>query len=32
MDPGIAVIVGLLFVGGCIIGGLVVHAVLSRHE
>lgn len=29
---GVFVLVGLLFVGGCTIGGLVVHAVLSKHE
>ncbi len=32
MDVGIAVLVGLLFVGGCAIGGLVVHAILSKHD
>jgi hypothetical protein len=36
MDVGIAVLVGLLvgllFVGGCVIGGFVVHAVLTRRE
>jgi hypothetical protein len=32
MDVGVAVLVGLLFVGGCAIGGLIVHAILSRHD
>lgn len=32
MDVGVAVLVGLLFVGGCAIGGFVIHAILSRHD
>ena len=32
IDTGVAILVGLLFVGGCAIGGLVVHAILSKHD
>ena len=32
LDIGIAIIIGLLFLGLCIVAGFVIHGILSKHE
>ena len=32
LDIGIAIVVGLLFLGLCVVAGFVLHGILSKHE
>jgi len=32
LDIGIAIVIGLLFLGLCVVAGLVIHGILSKHE
>ncbi len=32
MDIGIAIIIGLLFMGLCIVAGFVIHGILSKRD
>ena len=32
MDIGISIIIGLLFLGICVVAGLTISAILGKHE
>ena len=32
LDIGIAIVIGFLFLGLCIVAGFVIHGILSKHE